>query len=321
MTDYLKRPVSTQVLDENSVLSALEMSLAIIEFDPYGNVLWANHNFAQAMGYSTTELPGMQHRQFCNPEFVKSLEYEAFWKSFRNGQSFQQKVQRITKKGDPIWLEATYTPVFDENGKIQAVIKVATDITARENGSAEVTHNLQQMAENLKERADKGTSRSDEVVAAMDKIIEQTNKNVSTLKMLNERTEDIRGIVKTIEDIASQTNLLALNAAIQAAHAGQYGRAFNVIADEIRKLANQSKESILEVQANVKNITEQVQNISAGTVHSEKLIFDSQTHIEQTVQEFSAVGKAAGQLETQAKSLVDQLQGNKNDSISIVVKI
>lgn len=158
MTDYLTRPVSTQVLDESSVLSALEMALAIIEFDPYGNVLWANDNFARAMSYKAGELPNMHHRQFCNPEFVQSSEYDAFWESFRNGQSFQQKVQRVTKQGNLIWLEATYTPVFDENDEIHAVIKVATDITARETGSAEVTHNLQQMAEDLKDRAEKKMS-------------------------------------------------------------------------------------------------------------------------------------------------------------------
>lgn len=321
MTEYFIRPVSTQVLDEHSVLSALEKALAIIEFDPYGTVLWANNNFSKAMGYTTTELPNMHHRQFCSPEFALSPEYNAFWESFRNGQSFQQKVQRITKQGALIWLEATYTPVFDENGHIQAVIKVATDITAREKGSAEVTHNLQQMAEDLKDRAEKGTGRSDEVVAAMDKIVEQTSINVSTLKSLNDRTKDIRDIVRTIEEIASQTNLLALNAAIQAAHAGEYGRAFNVVADEIRKLATQSKDAIQAVQSNVKNITEQVEKISTGTVHSEKLISDSQTHIAQTVHEFAGVEKAAGQLETQAQSLVEQLQGKRNDNLSILVKI
>ncbi|WP_445506248.1 PAS domain S-box protein [Niallia sp. 03190] len=85
--DHLSKitPSSTQVLGQDAVLAALEQSLAMIEFDPHGKLLWANHNFAYAIGYSAEELPNMHHREFCTSAFAQSPEYDAFWESFRNG--------------------------------------------------------------------------------------------------------------------------------------------------------------------------------------------------------------------------------------------
>lgn len=309
--DYLSPPISKQVLNPNFVLTALESALAMIEFDPNGKVLWANDNFARVMGYKAEELAGMHHRQFCTSEFTQSPEYQTFWVNLQNKKSYQKKIQRVTKQGNLIMLEATYTPVLDENGGVQAVIKVATDITDRENGTNQVTRNLQRMAEDLKERADKGITRSHEVASSIIKIVEQTNENREVLQRLHTQTEAIRGMVKTIDDISSQTHLLALNAAIQAAHAGEHGRAFNVVASEVRKLANQAKEATQEVHSNVKKITELVQKISSGTERSDQSIFESQTRIEQAIREFSEIGESALQLDRQATSLVNQIQGSK----------
>ncbi|MHA6250389.1 methyl-accepting chemotaxis protein [Oceanobacillus sp. CAU 1775] len=298
---------STQVLNKDAVLAALEQSLAMIEFDPQGNVIWANHNFANAMGYGVEELLNAHHRQFCIPTFTQSLEYDRFWKDLRNGKSFQEKIQRVTKQDEIIWLEATYTPVFDEYNKVQAIIKVATDITARENWTTKVTLELQEMAEVLKNRVDEGIARSQEVTTAINQVIEQTTDNREVLQTLINQTDTIHGIVKTISDIASQTNLLALNAAIQAAHAGEHGRAFNVVAEEVRRLATQSKEATQEVNSNVGKILEQVQNISTGTNVSEKIISDCHSRIEQAVHAFIGIGESARQLDVQAKTLVEQI--------------
>lgn len=74
---------STQVLDREAVLAAIERSLAMIEFNVNGQVIWANELFARTMGYEAGELLGMAHRQFCSPGFVNSPEYESFWDQLR----------------------------------------------------------------------------------------------------------------------------------------------------------------------------------------------------------------------------------------------
>ncbi|MCZ8520286.1 MULTISPECIES: PAS domain S-box protein [Paenibacillus] len=118
---------STQVLDSEAVLGAMEHTLAMIEFDAQGNVLWANRNFADAVGYSVSEIKGMKHRQFCTKDYAESPEYTVLWNNLRQGIQFQEKIQRLTKDSRLIWLEATYMPVFQDD-RVTAVLKVATDI-------------------------------------------------------------------------------------------------------------------------------------------------------------------------------------------------
>ncbi|MCS0788673.1 PAS domain-containing protein [Cytobacillus firmus] len=144
---------STQVLEKEAVLAAIENSLAMIEFDGNGKVLWANENFARTVKYRAEEMPNMIHKQFCTPEFAASREYQELWRNLRNGKSFQEKIQRVTKQGDLIWLEGTYTPVFGNDGSVEGVVKVATDITERETNTAQVAFQLQAISEALSEKA------------------------------------------------------------------------------------------------------------------------------------------------------------------------
>ncbi|HEY2494415.1 MAG TPA: methyl-accepting chemotaxis protein [Paenibacillus sp.] len=298
---------STQVLEQSAVLAAIENSLAMIEFDTEGKVLWANDNFARAMDYEASEMPGLMHRQFCTPEFVNSPEYSALWNDLKSGRPFQEKILRVTKNRRLLWFEATYTPVYDTDGHVQAVIKVATDITARENATTQVTNDLQHMAEDLLQRAEEGVSSSHQIAVVIERIVKESNNNMEILQLLEQKSDSVRDSMKTIRDVASQTHLLALNAAIEAAHAGEHGRGFNVVATEVRKLAQQAEEATKEVNSNLEGIAEQVAEIANGTKRSQTVITDSQRLTQQAVDEFTGIGQAAGLLDKQARILGDML--------------
>ncbi|WP_138754587.1 methyl-accepting chemotaxis protein [Paenibacillus sinopodophylli] len=294
---------TTQVLDQESVLTAVEQSLAMIEFDTHGKVLWVNENFAQAMGYRSEEMLGMKHRQFCSVDFVNSSEYEILWDNLRSGQPFQDKILRMAKDGSMLWLEATYMPIRDADGRVVAVLKIATDINVREQATAKITGELLEMSEELLGRAKDGISQSHEVESAIEKVAAEASENMAVLRELEKQTELIRGIVRTIRDVASQTNLLALNAAIEAAHAGEHGLGFNVVATEVRKLAGQVQEATKEVNTYVEGIVTHVKEITKGTVQSQSAVIESQQRIQQAVNEFMGIGEAAVQLDAQAKEL------------------
>ncbi|WP_406845736.1 methyl-accepting chemotaxis protein [Bacillus safensis] len=295
--------LSSHVLEQSAVLRALEHSLAMIEFNVTGEVLWVNDIFAKAMGYSKEEMIGLKHRQFCPPHVIEHTSYHMFWKRLREGQVFQEKVQRITKNGSSLWLEATYSPVQDEEGTVVGVVKVATDITEREHTMKQVVEDLKEMSAKLMERAEVGIQHSQSVNDSFDHIANETDQNMSLLKGLTEQVESISSIAATINSISSQTQLLALNAAIEAAHAGSYGNGFSVVAAEIRKLATNSKEAIVKVDQYVKAIHAEVEKVSSGTSRAKTTVFTNRDLVKQASEEFIVVGEAARGLDRQAQSL------------------
>ena len=110
---------------------------AVIEFDLQGRVLTANDNFLNIMGYALDEVRGQHHRMFCDPAFVHSPEYLAFWERLGRGEFNAGEYRRVTKSGKDVWILASYNPIFDAEGKPVKVVKFATDITEQKKLSTE----------------------------------------------------------------------------------------------------------------------------------------------------------------------------------------
>ena len=109
---------------------AVDSGWAAIEFKPDGTIVSANNNFVDALGYnSANELIGNHHRMFVEGAFAKSAEYAKFWKDLANGQIQSGEFLRISKQGEPVWIQASYAPIKDEDGNVNRVIKIAADIT------------------------------------------------------------------------------------------------------------------------------------------------------------------------------------------------
>ena len=111
-------------------LEAIQRSMAVIEFDPNGTVVDANANFLNAVGYELSEIVGKHHRMFILPNQRSSNEYLSFWTRLQKGECFSGEVIRLSKTGQQICLQATYSPILDASGKTIGVIKVALDTTS-----------------------------------------------------------------------------------------------------------------------------------------------------------------------------------------------
>ena len=118
-----------KVSDDLAKLKAIDRALAVIEFDLDGKILSANSNFLSAVGYSLEEIQGRHHSMFVDPGEREGQPYRDFWEALRRGELQRKQFRRIGKGGREIWIEASYNPLLDQQGRPYRVVKYATDIT------------------------------------------------------------------------------------------------------------------------------------------------------------------------------------------------
>ncbi|KPW19793.1 Chemotaxis protein [Pseudomonas cannabina pv. alisalensis] len=296
---------------ENSAfIQALLRSSAVIEFDLSGHVLTANEQFLRGMGYNLAQIKGKHHSIFCDPQETSQAPYRDFWATLNRGEFVAGRFKRIDSSGREVWLEATYNPVHDAQGNLYKVVKFATLVTdqvAREDEVSQAASVAFEISQQTDISAQRGADVVQNTVETMRKISQEMQSAASGIEALGKQSLLINSIVQTIGGIAQQTNLLALNAAIEAARAGEQGRGFAVVADEVRQLAGRTsaatEEIVSVVQQNQALADEAVRGMANSRTQAEQglvlaneagaVIVEIQEGAKQVV---GAVGRFANQL-------------------------
>ncbi|MBS0153193.1 MAG: PAS domain S-box protein [Nitrospira sp.] len=125
-------------LNMKGIVDAINASYSMVEFDLNGNILSANSNCLQLLGYTINEIKGRHHRLFCEPVFSGSSEYQAFWQKLSRGDFDAGVYKHLTKGGKEVWLQASYNPVKDEMGRAYKIVMLAVDITGQKQAQDEV---------------------------------------------------------------------------------------------------------------------------------------------------------------------------------------
>ncbi len=161
-------------------LGAIGKSMAVIEFSLDGRIQMANENFLKTLGYSLEEVRGQHHSMFVDPTYRASFEYRAFWEKLGRGEFDAGQYKRIAKGGREIWIQASYNPIVDANGKPLKVVKFATDITEQRNASANFEGQLAAISKSMAV-----------IEFSLDGRIQTANENF--LKTLGYSIDEVRG--------------------------------------------------------------------------------------------------------------------------------
>ncbi|MFP3861411.1 PAS domain-containing methyl-accepting chemotaxis protein [Pseudomonas capeferrum] len=296
----LTRTIETS-REHESLIKALMRSTAVIEFGLDGTILTANERFLSAVGYRLEQICGKHHRIFCEPAEANSAGYQAFWDKLRRGEYIAERFKRIDAHGRVVWLEASYNPIFDAHDVLYKVVKFATVITDQVNQEQAVAE-AADIAFNTSLGTDTSARKATEVVTQTVSVMRGLEASMQEaaegIQALDTQSRVIGSIIKTISDIAGQTNLLALNAAIEAARAGEQGRGFAVVADEVRQLASRTSTATEEIA----RVVQQNEQLAQAAV---AIIDTSKRQAEQGLALADETGNVIVEIQDGAKRVVD----------------
>jgi methyl-accepting chemotaxis protein len=263
--------------DFSGQIEAIGKSQAVIEFNMDGTIIQANDNFLNTMGYRADEVKNQHHSMFAEIEYKNSHEYRQFWETLNRGEYQAAEYKRIGKGGKVVWIQASYNPIMDLNGKPFKVVKYATDITERKNAIIEVKRVLLCLAEGdlttsieqefegeFKELGDAINSfvielnetiseistaavtinyASTEIAQGNADLSSRTEEQASSLEETASSMEELTGTVRLNSENANQANNLASEASTVAIEAG------NIIAKVVDTMSsiNESARKISDI--------------------------------------------------------------------------
>ena len=301
-------------------IDAIGKSQAVIEFNMDGTIITANDNFLNVLGYSLGEITGRHHSTFVDGAERDGAPYREFWASLNRGNYQAAEYKRIGKGGREVWIQASYNPILDPNGKPFKVVKYATDTTAqviaRLKGE-KVSGMMDQVASGAEElnasvrEISEAMSKSRETAAAAVNRVEAADQQA---QRLTSAAESMSSIVDLIGNITGQINLLALNATIESARAGEAGRGFAVVASEVKSLANQAKqatdkigqeignlngisgdvvEALNSIRQAIQTVSEYVTSTAAAVEEQSVVTSEMSTSMQRAAAEAASIGAAA----------------------------
>ena len=246
----------------------------MIEFTTTGEVLTANDNFLNTLGYSLGEIQGKHHAMFCEPAYTQSADYQRFWQKLAGGEFVAEEFKRIGKGGKVVWIQASYNPIFDMNGKVFKVVKFATDVTERVRSVDDVAVGLTALADgDLTVRIDHP------LLPGLDRLRIDFNNSLDKLQA-------------TMSTVGDNTNAIAAGS-----------REIQSASDDLAKRTEQQAAAVEETAAALEEITQTVSDSSKRAEEAGSLVARTKAGAEKSGEVVKSAIDAMGQIEASSREI------------------
>jgi len=260
--------------EDASKLAAISRSQAVIEFTPTGEILDANANFCDALGYDISEIRGKHHRLFCDPAYTQTQAYADFWKSLAEGNFASSEFVRYGKGGREIWIQAAYNPIRDLNGRVYKVVKFATDVTERMSAINALGGALKALSE-----GDLTQNLAMTFVPSMEAVRKDFN-------------EAVAGLHEAMRTVETNANAIASGA-----------QEIRSAADDLAKRTEQQAASVEETAAALDEITTTVADSSRRADEAGTLVAKTRAGAEKSGEVVKKAIDAMGQIEQSSREI------------------
>lgn len=314
--------ITQQTLDRlaaEGIVNAIDNSFAFIEFDTKGNILNANQNFLKTLGYSLDEIKGRHHRMFVDPAYANSSEYTRFWDDLAAGIAHSDQFKRIAKSGKEVWIQAVYSPIKDDQGRIVKVAKIATDITQQKENALET------------EKAAREVSRVVTALASGDLTQKYVLDSKDELKLmgdaLNDAITNLSGLLSTINQIAnlvaSSSEELLTKGEQMAKTTQEVSSATVQMAEGAAQQAQQTDESSKLIEGVLKSANEmgeKAEIINSAAERGQRSAADGLTTIRKVVENMSEIQDSAN-VTSNSINILSQRSEEIASTLSVITDI
>jgi methyl-accepting chemotaxis protein len=263
-TDVTAQKIRTA--DYEGQIAAISKSQAVIEFSLDGMILTANENFCKTLGYALDEIKGKHHSMFVEESLRNSNEYREFWAKLDRGEFLAGTFKRVAKGGKEVWIQASYNPILDLNGKPFKVVKFATDMTAqvredadRAEASAELQSKVNILLEVVAAAAQgdltrpitvSGTDAAGQMATGLDRLLTDLRESIASI------VQTAMGVASSSEELSAISQQLT-NSSIDAEHqAGSASTSSEQVSLNVSIVAASSEEMLASIREISKSATE-----------------------------------------------------------------